>query len=211
MLRLDEKNLREYYIPNVCGVIITTNYKSDGIFLPADDRRHFVPWSDLAKEAFDEKYWARIWSWYDSGGDRDVAAYLAQLDISGFNPKAPPPKTVAFWEIVDASRAPEDAEMQDAIDALGTALGARDGAPDVLTLEQVATRASSSFGEYLRDRKNARRIPHRLEVCGYVAVRNDAAKDGRWKINGRLQTIYGKAELPLRDRISAAQRLVHSE
>ena len=203
VLRVDEKNLREYYIPNVCGVIITTNYKTDGIFLPADDRRHFVPWSDLAKEAFDEKYWARLWSWYDSGGNRDVAAYLAQLDISGFNPKAPPPKTAAFWEIVDASRAPEDAEMQDAIDALGT--------PDVLTLEQVASRAPSSFAEYLCDRKNARRIPHRLEACGYVVVRNDAAKDGRWKINGRRQTIYGNTELPLRDRIAAAQRLVHSE
>ena len=132
-----------------------------------------------------------------------MAAYLANWTSPGSIAKAPPPKTAAFWEIVDASRAPEDAEMQDAIDALGT--------PDVLTLEQVASRAPSSFAEYLCDRKNARRIPHRLEACGYVVVRNDAAKDGRWKINGRRQTIYGNTELPLRDRIAAAQRLVHSE
>ena len=59
--------------------------------------------------------------------------------------------------------------MQDVIDALG--------APDVLTLEQIASRATSSFGEYLRDRKNARRIPHRLEACGYVAIRNDAMSE----------------------------------
>jgi Family of unknown function (DUF5906) len=39
VLRCDEKNLREYSVPNVCGVVITTNYKSDGIYLPADDRR----------------------------------------------------------------------------------------------------------------------------------------------------------------------------
>jgi hypothetical protein len=64
--------------------------------------------------------------------------------------------------------------MQDAIDALG--------APDVLTLEQVASRATASSGEYLRDRKNARRVPHRLEACGYVVVRNDAATDGLWKV-----------------------------
>ena len=44
-LRIDEKNLREYAILNCCGVIITTNHKTDGIFLPADDRRHFVAWS----------------------------------------------------------------------------------------------------------------------------------------------------------------------
>ena len=35
--------------PNVCGVIITTNHKTDGIYLPADDRRHYVAWSDLTK------------------------------------------------------------------------------------------------------------------------------------------------------------------
>ena len=39
-----------------------------------------------------------------------MKSYLAELDISGFDPKAPPPKTPAFWDIVDAGRAPEDAE-----------------------------------------------------------------------------------------------------
>ena len=46
-LRVDEKHLREHYILNCVGVIITTNHKTDGIFLPPDDRRHFVAWSDL--------------------------------------------------------------------------------------------------------------------------------------------------------------------
>jgi hypothetical protein len=32
-----------------------------------------------------------------------VAAYLANLDLSAFDPKAPPPKTDAFWAIVDAT------------------------------------------------------------------------------------------------------------
>ena len=45
VLRVDEKNLREYSILNCCGVVITTNHKQDGIFLPADDRRHYVAWS----------------------------------------------------------------------------------------------------------------------------------------------------------------------
>jgi hypothetical protein len=39
VLRVDEKNLREYSVLNCCGVIITSNHKTDGIFLPADDRR----------------------------------------------------------------------------------------------------------------------------------------------------------------------------
>ena len=52
VLRVDEKNRAEYAIPNVTGVIITTNHKTDGIYLPADDRRHFVAWSDLDKIDF---------------------------------------------------------------------------------------------------------------------------------------------------------------
>ena len=93
VLRVDEKNLREHSIPNCVGVILTTNYKTNGIYLPAEDRRHFVAWSDLTPEDFAEGYWNRLWRWYDNGGDRHVAAYLAELDISAFDPKAPPPKT----------------------------------------------------------------------------------------------------------------------
>ena len=118
VLRVDEKNLREYYVPNLCGVIITTNHKTDGIFLPADDRRHDVTWSDLTKDDFEPGYFPRLWRWYDDGGDRHVAAYLDVLDLAGFDPKAPPPKTQAFWDIVDAGRAGEDAELADVIDAL---------------------------------------------------------------------------------------------
>jgi hypothetical protein len=52
MLRVDEKNLREHNVLNCCGVIITSNHKANGIYLPADDRRHFVAWSDRKKEGF---------------------------------------------------------------------------------------------------------------------------------------------------------------
>ena len=52
VLRVDEKNLREHYVFNVLGFLITTNHKTDGIYLPADDRRHYVAWSDHTKEEF---------------------------------------------------------------------------------------------------------------------------------------------------------------
>jgi hypothetical protein len=42
VLRVDEKNLREYAVPNVLGAIITTNHKTNGVYLPPDDRRHYV-------------------------------------------------------------------------------------------------------------------------------------------------------------------------
>ena len=204
VLRVDEKNTKEHNVFNCCGLVITTNYKTAGIYLPADDRRHYVAWSDLTKESFVADYWTGLWHYYEHGGDRHVAAYLAELDISEFDAKAPPPKTAAFWEIVDASRAPECGEMADAIDAL-----IQDkGNVDAITIEQVASRASSSFGDFLRDRKNARQIPHRFEDVGYVAVRNNNAKDGLWKVDDRRQVIYAKAELSPTDRLAAAYKLV---
>jgi Family of unknown function (DUF5906) len=199
VLRVDEKNLREYSVPNCLGVIITTNHKADGIYLPADDRRHFVAWSDLTKDDFQPDYWNSLWGWYRNGGNAHVAAYLSKLDITGFDPKAPPPKTQAFWDIVAASRAPEDAELADAIEAVGS--------PNALTVEQVVQRAHAEFAIWLRDRKNSRKIPHRFETCGYIAARNDATKDGMWKINGRRLMIYAKSELSIRDRIAAARSL----
>jgi hypothetical protein len=202
VLRVDEKNRHEYPVFNCCGVILTSNHKADGIYLPADDRRHFVAWSDLTKDSFVDDYWTGLWHWYDHGGDRAVAAYLAELDISEFDPKAPPPKTEAFWDIVHANSAPEEGELHDALEHLGF--------PYAVTLEKIIEYAPGDLQDWLRDRRNARAIPHRLESCGYVVVRNSGFKDGRWKVRGRNQTIYGKAELPLRDRLAAAARLAQA-
>jgi hypothetical protein len=200
VLRVDEKNLREHSIFNCCGVIITTNYKADGIYLAADDRRHYVGWSDLTKEDFPPSYWNALWGWYARGGIWHVAAYLAELDISSFDPKAPPSKTQAFWDIVDAHRAPEDAELADVLDRMGN--------PDATTLNRIESVANGEFKIWIMDRKNRRIIPHRLEKCGYVHVRNDGAKDGLWKINGARQVIYAKSTLSIRDRHTAADGLV---
>ncbi|MGO9267669.1 MAG: primase-helicase family protein [Candidatus Binataceae bacterium] len=200
VLRCDEKNLREHQVLNVCGVIITSNHKSDGIYLPSDDRRHYVAWSSLSKESFAADYWQTLYGWYEEGGLRDVAAYLKTLDLSGFDPKAPPPKTAAFHEIVDANRSPEDAELADVIDILGD--------PQALTLAMLVQKADDSFREWLQDRRNNRQIPHRLESVGYVRVRNEAAESGLFVIMGKRQAVYAHKLLSVRDQIAAAHQLV---
>jgi hypothetical protein len=201
-LRVDEKHLREYNILNCCGVIITTNHRNDGIYLVADDRRHFVAWSSCQKEDehFQNGYWKKLYAWYQSGGLRHVAAYLRQRDVRGFDSKAPPPKTAAFWSIVDANRSGEEAELADAIDKLSN--------PEVLTLLQIQNATSdSSLVDWLTDRKQRRTIPYRLEQCGYVPVRNPTASDGLWKITGKRQAIYAKADLALREQLKAARTI----
>jgi hypothetical protein len=200
VLRCDEKNLREYSVLNVCGVIITTNHKTDGFYLPPDDRRHYVAWSTLTKEMFQPEYWTTLYGWYENGGHGHVAAHLRQLDISTFNPKAPPPKTRAWHDIVDSNRAPEDAEIADALDALSN--------PPAVTLDKLTFYAPDSLKEFLQDRRSRRQIPHRLEAAGYAPLRNDTAKDGLWKVDGRRQVVYVRRELAVRDQLLAARQLV---
>jgi len=199
VLRIDEKNLREYYVFNVLGFLITTNYKTDGIYLPADDRRHYVAWSNFTKEAFTSIYWNELWNWYYTGGFEHVAAYLAALDISAFDPKAPPPKTPAFWDIVSANTAPEDAELMDVIDKLGN--------PDALTVKRLIAAATGDIADWLMERRNRRALPHRLEHCGYASVKNPDNKQGLWKLKDGQQNIYAKASLSPAEAIKIARGL----
>jgi hypothetical protein len=198
VLRVNEKFLREHYIVNVCGVVITTNHKSNGLYLPEDDRRHFVAWSALKRGDFSPQYWNGLWGWFEKGGIAYVADYLTRLDLSTFDAKAPPPKTEAFWEIVHASATPEDADMANALEQLGW--------PTVTTLKEIRGHADCGFLEWLNDRRNRRLIPHRLEQCGYVPVRNPATKDQMWVKDGDRQILYAKSELSNHDRHQAAMR-----
>ena len=90
--------------------------------------------------------------------------------------------------------------MADVLDQLGM--------PAAVTLSRIKSQASGDFGVWINDRKNRRQIPYRLERCGYVAVRNDAAKDGLWKVHDARQAIYAKSTLSIADRCKAARRLI---
>jgi hypothetical protein len=199
VLRVDEKHLREYAVFNVTGVIITTNHKNDGIYLPADDRRHYVAWSESLREEFEPEYWNDIYRWYAEGGLGHVGAYLRALPLDSFDAKAPPPKTPAFWDIVATNRAPEDAELADALERLLI--------PRVTTIPSIVSVADADFQNWLLDRRNARKVPHRMEECGYRAVRNPASTDGRWKVGGKNVVIYARRDLSVRDSIEAAESL----
>ena len=204
VLRVDEKNLREYSAFNCCGVIITTN-KKDSLYLPSDDRRHYICWSDLSKDDFSLEYWKTMWDWLNEGGDRHVAAYLRAMDLRDFDAKAPPPKTAVFWQIVDTNRSPEESELAHVLNRLNR--------PDAVTIAQIEREALSTmydFYNWIADRRNRRAIPHRMEECGYVSIRNDTRKDGYWLVGGAPQVIYAKAELSVRDRFAAAAQLVRA-
>jgi hypothetical protein len=205
VLACNDKYIRRHYVPNVLGLVVTTNHKSDGIYLPGDDRRHLVGWSNCIKEEFSAGYFNTMWHWLlHEGGNAHVAAYLAQRDLSNFDPCAVPRQTAAFFDIVAASQAPEDAELADVLDSVG----AEKGRPDICSLLTLAASPRGASLEWLLDRRHRRSIPHRMERCGYVACRNPNTDDGQWRINGRRQTLYTKASLRPEQRLQAARDFV---
>lgn len=202
VLRVNEKHLRQYAVPNVMGVIVTTNYQ-DGMYLPADDRRFFCAWSELTKGDFAEDYWRDLYKWFDDGGAEHVAAFLHSVNLAGFDPGAPPPWTTAKTAMVDAGRDESMSPIGEALDrmreqAQGT---------DAVTTADLIEHGSEELRELLTGPKNARRVPHLMAEWGYVKVVNEGARDGRFVVDGKRQAVYAKRELPLQERVKAARAL----
>ena len=206
VLMCNNKHQREYPVFNVMGVILTTNHKTNGIYLPLDDRRHYVAWSNATKDDFTEGYWRSLWDWLDAGGGEAVVGYLQGVDLSGFNPKAPPPKTEAFYAIVQANANPDDLTLA------GLMLREDGSKLPAVTFNMVVQAAveaeENDLAVALSDTKNRRRVPHMMEKAGYVPVRNEYAADGLWKIDGRRQVVYGDSALSTPERVTFARSLV---
>jgi len=200
--RIDEKHMREYQAVNVSGIIMTTNHKAGGLYLPPDDRRHYVAWSPTPTGFFTLEYFDVLYRWFRDGGNEIVAHYLATLDISAFNAKATPTKTPAFWEIVQSARSPESTDVEDALDALGR--------PDAVTLAMLefSPGATPEFRAWMGDRKNGVKIMHRMADAGYEPIRNPDATDGRWRIGGKRRTVYGRRTLSKADQLALAATIV---
>ena len=92
--------------------------------------------------------------------------------------------------------------MADVLDHLGQ--------PPAVTLEMIREKGvlggthDGAFYDWLSDRRNARKIPHRMEECGYEPVRNTGAKDGLWRVKGKRQAIYAKKKMTPPERMKAA-------
>jgi hypothetical protein len=194
---IDEKNRREYPAQNVTFVIITTN-RQDALHLEPDDRRHFVAWSDLSKEDFSADYWAEYYDWLNKAGGRaHVAAFLRQRDIISFDPKAPPPKTPAFWAILQAGQSPETIELSDVLEEMGW--------PDVVCSQAIAAEAGIDTLLWFSDPRHAKKVRYRLSDCGYETVLNPSVQDGRWRFEGgSKRMIYVRRSISPSERVKIA-------
>jgi hypothetical protein len=195
MLHVDEKNRREYWIANLIGVIITTNHKVGGLYLPEQDRRHYVAWSPLAAKSPGADYFNAFYHWLDyENGIEHVSALLETYDVADFDPKAPPPQTPAFWEIAMASKPAQVAEIEEAIEGIGN--------PDLLVIPDLLSATTPTPSEtvaMLQDPASRHILPRWFEAAGYVVVPNPNAASKRWRIKGhggRKMLVYGKKTIP---------------
>jgi hypothetical protein len=201
-LPVNEKYIKHYNVPNVCGVVYTTNYLENGLYLPEDDRRHFVAWSERTAADFTPEFWSKLWDWYHDGGFWHVTAYLPQRDISGFRPGEPPEKTEAFWNIANANRSTDETGLDGVLERMGR--------PAAITVERIITAPNVPFDLVERLQKSPRLVPKHLRDCGYIPVHNpDAPGDrGRWYIGpANRQPIYARKDLSLQQRLAAARKL----
>jgi hypothetical protein len=196
--RCNQKYTPHYTVVNCMAIVITSNYKEMGVYLPPDDRRHYVAWSDIKTEEFAAGFFRDFWAWYyEDGGLGHVAAYLARHKQLGFHPKASPPKTEAFWAIAEANRPDEFGELGEVINKLGN--------PAALTIADLKNvNFDGEINSWLADRRNHRAVPHQLRQLGYSMVRNSGSKDGRWTLDGHNIVIYAKINLTSKERFKVA-------
>ena len=208
-LRINEKKIHPYNIPNVAGVIANSNNPSDCLFVEASDRRYLVLRSPLAPEHLAPEQWTEFTDWCEHGGFEHVAAYLATRDLTRFNPKAPPPKTAAFHTLVHTNAAPEDDTLADLVE-----LATRTDS-DVLTrtllfgAAMTAKLPDLTEIETLLMKQHAKRFRHRLVRLGYELVPNPDTKDNRWKFAGQREAIYASTRLSPTDRLRMAKEFCH--
>ncbi|MGA8612830.1 MAG: primase-helicase family protein [Xanthobacteraceae bacterium] len=166
-LLIADKNVKAYSIENVVLPIYSSNHKTDGLFIPPDDRRIDALWSNCVPADFQQDRWRNYWEffgydivpndlakdefwqgWYKhlaKGGAEDVVAYLMQPSVlEGFSPGATPVHSAAWHEIVAANRNPQDAELMDVLDAMGESdeppdfsKPLGDARPDAVTIPEI--------------------------------------------------------------------------
>ena len=147
-IRVNEKNVKPYWVPNLANVVMFSNYEN-AAYIEDGDRRHFVI---ICKDRpRDPAYYDDLYNYINGDGISGFAWFLQSRDLSKFNPKANAPHTEHRDTVRDATKAGWEAFLQDAWDsnaspfdrdvvnlreALGS-IGEMKGAPRI-TLQQIA-------------------------------------------------------------------------
>lgn len=176
-LTINPKYGRQYAVRLHCGVIITTNHLTDGLYVPAEDRRYDLIEAATLEEMKleDEKtraeYFLKLYDWARAGGRRHIAAYLQERDLSGFRWTINR-KTEAWRRIVQHGLSGYEwcTDLLDKLTNTNMVSGA--------VLLDLAMRVPGTRHEEIR-----RSLGYAMKGLGYVVHANPGVKDGRWKLD----------------------------
>jgi len=111
-LQVNRKGLHPYQALNRVFVLAFSNERVP-LSLPSDDRRWFVVYSEAGRMSDTEGQ--AIWNWFETGGQSAVANWLAERDVSNFNPGAAPPFTEAKAIMIEHGRSTAESYLVDLI------------------------------------------------------------------------------------------------
>ncbi|HVA17458.1 MAG TPA: primase-helicase family protein [Candidatus Dormibacteraeota bacterium] len=211
VLPVADKNVRLHPVVDVVGFVITTNHKARGLYLPEDDARHYVAWSNRTLDDWDDaaSYFAALYEWYASGGYENVARFLFEydLDLLAFSPTSPPPQTDAHHEIVRAYANPKKNALTDILEGLGS--------PPAVTIAELHRADPSGDLSHWITPEGRNTVAAEMEDAGYVSQGKPGSKSGRWQIGGKRKRteliIYVKAKLTKAERERAALEVFKRE
>jgi Family of unknown function (DUF5906) len=157
-LAVNEKNRRQFFVPNNQNWIITSNH-DNAITLEDDDRRFWVHRVLNDDAPPPDEYFAELHRWCASGGTENVYGWLLKRDVSGFNPMARPPMTAAKRTMLEAS---QPAPVRWLRELLGKAFAGR----AVVTVGEILKRATQQ--DWAHQDINAKNVMAALKVEGFT-------------------------------------------
>jgi hypothetical protein len=161
-----------------------TNHK-DAVSMAAEDRRYFVMWSEAKPQSPD--YYSTFAEWVmDVENQSHVYHYLLHRDVSKFNIKAPPPKTTAKMDMVDATMTKAESLVAVIRDILREA-PLKDIVSEPGIYAVLMDISNDVAREVVKIPRTSPRYPVRLALkeLGYEKLDNNAVK----KIGGKVHQV----------------------
>ncbi|MGJ8620679.1 MAG: bifunctional DNA primase/polymerase [Methylophilaceae bacterium] len=193
-ITINQKYGSKYSVRMYCGMVITTNHLSSGIYIPPDDRRYDVIESaslaemGLADPAKRRQYFEDLWHQFNQeNGANHMAAFLHERNISGFSASNGQRQTRAQKAVIEIGRE-RHAWLRDILAELDY--------PRFVSgshIKELARKNDDEINGAFNSRLNAA-----IADSDYFKYANPAKADGRWTKppSKKGLTIYAKIGTP---------------
>lgn len=179
---INPKYGQKYSMRMHCGVIITTNHLTSGIYIPSDDRRYDVIESatldqmNLQNSEIKNNYFSSLWEWFQNGGSNNIAAYLKEKDISKFSANNGQRKTKAHQSVIKMGLQ-QNSWFYDILE--------QEDNPTFISCPMIRNLASKNEGhEFVNHGSFMSKLRAAIKNAKYFNYDNPEAKDGRWYQSG---------------------------